>query len=72
MLTEVKNNLKIMFLSLKYNLIRVMENRVSFLTSVSMMIFNNASFIIQWLTIFTLVEYIGSYTLNDIMLFWAI
>lgn len=72
MLTEVKNNLKIMFLSLKYNLIRVMENRVSFLTSVSMMIFNNASFIIQWLTIFTLVEYIGSYTLNDIMLFWGI
>lgn len=72
MLTEVKNNLKIMFLSMKYNLIKSMENRTAFATSVIMMIFNNATFIIQWLTIFGIVNTIGEYKLNDVMLFWAI
>ena len=72
MLMEVKNNLKIMFLSFKYNLMRLMENNVAFLTSIVMMIFNNASFIIQWVTIFSIKEAIGTYTLNDVMLFWAV
>ena len=72
MLTEVKNNLKIMILSVKYNLMKAMENNVAFATSVIMMIFNNASFIIQWLTIFAVKESVGGYTLNDVMLFWAV
>lgn len=72
MLTAVKGNLKIMFLSIKYNLMKCMENNVAFATSVIMMIFNNATFIIQWLTIFAIKETIGGYTLNNVMLFWAI
>lgn len=72
MLTEVKNNIKIMFISIKYNLMKAMENNVAFATSVIMMIFNNASFIIQWITIFAFKETLGSYSLNDVMLFWAI
>lgn len=72
MLTAVKGNLKIMFLSIKYNLMKCMENNVAFLTSVIMMIFNNASFIIQWITIFAVKESIGGYSLNDVMLFWAV
>ena len=72
MLMEVKNTIKIMRLSFKYNLMRLMENNVAFLTSILMMIFNNASFIIQWITIFSIKEVIGSYTLNDVMLFWAV
>ena len=72
MLTAVKGNLKIMLLSIKYNLMKCMENNVAFLTSVVMMIFNNATFIIQWLTIFAVKETIGGYTLNDVMLFWAV
>lgn len=72
MLTAVKGNLKLIFLGIKYNLMKCMENKVAFLTSVIMMIFNNASFIIQWLTIFAIKESIGGYTLNDVMLFWAI
>lgn len=72
MLTAVKGNLKIMLLSIKYNLMKCMENNVAFLTSVTMMVFNNATFIIQWLTIFAVKETIGGYTLNDVMLFWAI
>ncbi len=72
MLTAVKNNIKIMFLSVKYNLMRCMENNVAFITSVIMMIFNNATFIIQWLTIFAIKESVGSYSLKDVMLFWAV
>ncbi len=72
MLTAVKGNIKIMFLSIKYNLMKCMENNVAFATSVIMMIFNNATFIIQWLTIFAFKETIGGYTLANVMLFWAI
>ena len=72
MLTEAKNNLKIMLLSIKYNLMRCMENNVAFATSIILMIANNASFIIQWLTIFAIKDNIGGYTMNDVMLFWAI
>lgn len=72
MLMEVKNNLKIMLISVKYNLMKAMENNIAFLTSVIMMIFNNATFIIQWITIFAFKETLGSYSLNDVMLFWAI
>ena len=42
MLTEVRNNLKIMFLSFKYNMMKEMENKTAFITSILMMIFNNA------------------------------
>ena len=72
MLTAVKGNLKLMFLGIKYNTMKSMENKVAFATSVIMMIFNNATFIIQWLTIFAIKETVGGYTLNDVMLFWAI
>ena len=46
---------------------KCMENKVAFLTSVIMMIFNNATFIIQWLTIFAIRETLGGYTLNEIV-----
>lgn len=72
MLTEVKGNIKLILLGIKYNTMKCMENKAAFLTSVIMMIFNNATFIIQWLTIFAIKETIGGYTLNDVMLFWAI
>ncbi|MBR6133281.1 MAG: ABC-2 family transporter protein [Bacilli bacterium] len=71
MLMAVRNNIRIMLLSIKYNLMKAMENKVAFLTSVIMMIFNNATFIIQWVTIFSLKEVIGSYTFSDVMFFWA-
>lgn len=69
---EVKNNFKIMLLSIKYNLMKAIENRAAFSTSVIMMIFNNATFIIQWVTIFGIQSTIGPYGLNDVMLFWAV
>lgn len=72
MLTVVKNQLKVIFLSVKYNIMREMTNRVSFLTNVSFMVLNNAAFILQWLLLFHLKEDIGGYSLNDIMILWGL
>lgn len=72
MLTAVKNQFKVLLLSVKYNLMREMTNRVSFLTNVVFMMLNNASFIIIWLFLFSLKENIGGYRLNDIMILWGI
>ena len=42
MLTEVKNQIKVTLLSFKYDLMKSMLNKVSFLSNVIFMIFNNA------------------------------
>lgn len=51
---------------------RQMTNRVSFLTNIGFMILNNATFIVQWLLLFTLKKDIGGYVLKDIMLLWGL
>jgi len=61
-----------MLLSIKYNLMREMTNRVTFLMNVSFMILNNGTFIIQWLLLFTLRKDIGGYELNDVMILWGL
>ena len=48
MLTEVKNQIKVSILSIKYGLHREMLNKVSFLVNILFMILNNACFIVQW------------------------
>lgn len=72
MSTVVKNQLRICLLSVKYNIMREMVNRVTFLTNILFMILNNASFIIQWLILLGLKPEIGGYTLREIMLFWGL
>ena len=54
MLTEAKNQIRVMALSIKYSLMREMLNKVTFVSNIVFMILNNASFIIQWLVLFTL------------------
>ena len=54
MLTAVKNQIKISFLSVKYALMREMLNKVTFFTNITFMILNNAAFIIQWIVLFAL------------------
>ena len=61
MLTEVKNQIKVIILSVKYNIMRLMVNKVTFLTNIIFMILNNAGFIIQWIILFSLKENIGGY-----------
>lgn len=72
MLTVVKNQLRICLLSLKYNMIREMLNKVTFLTNIVFMMLNNASFVIQWIILFHLKEDIGGYTLREVMLLWGL
>ena len=71
MLMEVKNQIKVMLLSVKYNIMKQMTNKVTFITNITFMILNNASFIIQWIIFFELKDEIGGYTLKQIILLWG-
>lgn len=72
MSTAVRNQLKVCVLSIKYNIMREMINKVTFLTNICFMMINNATFIIQWGILFRIKEDIGGYTLNDVMLLWGL
>lgn len=72
MLMAVKNQIKVIFLSIKYNIMRQMVNKVTFTTNILFMILNNASFIIQWVILFSLKDEIGGYSIKDVILLWGI
>ena len=72
MLVEVKNEIKIMLLSVKYNIMRQMVNKTTFLTSILVMLLNNASFILQWIVLFSIKDDVGGYTLRQIVLLWGL
>lgn len=72
MLMEVKNQIKVMFLSVKYNIMKQMTNKVTFITNIVFMILNNASFILQWIILFSLKEKIGGYTIKEVVLLWGL
>ncbi len=71
MLTEVKNQFRVTSLSIKYALMKEMLNKASFLSNIVFMILNNASFIIQWLIIYSLKDSIGGYELKQVLLLWG-
>lgn len=68
----IKNQLKVCILSVKYNIMREMLNRVTFLTNIIFMMLNNAAFLIQWNILFHLKKNIGGYTIREVMLLWAL
>ena len=70
MLTVVKNQLKVMFLSIKYNIIRQMVNKKSFLFSVLLMFISNASFLVQWVVILSVTNDV-SLSMKQILLVWG-
>lgn len=72
MSTAVKNQFHVCFLSVKYNIMREMLNKVTFLTNIGFMILNNATFILQWVVLFHLKEDIGGYAMKDVMLLWGL
>ncbi|WFR58737.1 ABC-2 family transporter protein [Anaerocolumna sp. AGMB13025] len=72
MLTEVKNQLKVMVLSVKYNIMREMTNQVTFVTNILFMMLNNAIFIVQWLLLFHLRDNIGGYKVGDVLVLWGL
>ena len=71
MLMEAKNQLKVTILSIKYALIREMLNKASFFSNIVFMILNNASFIIQWIVIYSIKKDIGGFALKDVILLWG-
>ena len=72
MLTEVKKEFKSAFLAVKYNIMREMLNPITFITNVLFMMLNNATFIIQWLILYSLQDSIGGYSFKQVMLLWAL
>ena len=72
MLMEVKNQIKVMLLSIKYAIMREMLNKVTFFSNIIFMILNNSSFIIQWVVLYSLRENVGGYTFNQVLMLWAI
>lgn len=71
MLMEVKNQLKVNYLSIKYGLMREMLNKFSFLANIIFMIINNSCFIIQWVVLYSLKDNIGGYTFKQMLLLWG-
>lgn len=72
MLTEVKNQLRVTYTSIKYALQREMLNKVTFVTNIIFMILNNACFIVQWVILYSLKENVGGYTLREVLLLWGL
>ena len=72
MLTEVKKEIKVLYLTIKYALMREMLNKASFIANIVFMVLNNSMFIIQWVILFSLKDGIGGYNLKDIFLLWGI
>lgn len=68
MLMEARNNIKFLFLSMKYNILREMLNKASFLMNILLMMLNNVSLIIQWVVLFSLKDDFNGYSFQDQML----
>ena len=66
------NQLKVMMLSIKYNIMKQMTNKVTFLTNIIFMILNDATFIIQWVILFGIKEDFGGYELNNVLVLWGL
>ena len=71
MLTEVRNQFKVSFLSIKYSVMRELLNKFTFVSNVVFMILNNASMIIQWVVLFSLRDNMGGYSFKEVLLLWG-
>lgn len=69
---QIYRQLWVCLLSVKYNIMREMLNKVTFLTNVGFMMLNNASFIVQWIILFRLKGDIGGYSMSDVVLLWGL
>lgn len=72
MLTAAKNQLRVCLLSVKYNIMREMVNKVTFLTNVVFMMLNNASILVQWFILFRLRDDVGGYSLREVLMLWGL
>ena len=72
MLTEVKNQLKVTKLSIKYSIMREMLNKMTFISNIIFMILNNSCMIVQWIVLFSIKDNMGGYTFKQILLLWGL
>ena len=72
MLMAVKKNIRLIFLSFKYNILKSMDNRISFISQVIGMVLNDGIMVIQWIVLFSLKDNIGGYGFKEVLLLWAI
>lgn len=72
MLTAVKNQARVCLLSVKYNIMREMLNKVTFLANICFMMLNNATFLVQWVILLRIREDVGGYTMREILLLWGL
>ena len=63
--------MRVCALSVKYNIMREMVNKVTFLTNVGFMVLNNATFLVQWMSLLRMRGDVGGYTMREIMLLWG-
>ena len=69
---KIKSQIKVTLVSIKYALMREMLNKTSFIMNILFMIINNASFLIQWIILFSLKDNVAGYTFNQVLLLWGI
>ena len=69
---SIWNQFRVCLLTMKYNIMREMLNKVTFLTNICFMILNDASFLVQWMILFHLKKDIGGYTFREVMLLWGL
>ncbi len=72
MVVNLKNQIKVSLLSIKYALMREMLNKTTFLTNIIFMVLNNATFIIEWLVLYSLKDNVGGYSFLEVLLLWGI
>ena len=72
MLMEVKRQIKVAFLSIKYSIMMQMLNKITFITNVVFMVLNDASFIIQWIVLFNIKKDMGGLNFKQVILLWGI
>ena len=72
MIKSFIKELKITFLSVKYSIMKEMLNKFTFLTNVIFMILNNASFILEWVIIFSIKLEIAGYGMREVLLLWGV
>ena len=71
MLTEVRSQLKVTKLSIKYAFMRELLNKFTFFSNIIFMILNNASMLVQWIVLYSIKDSMGGYTFKQIMLLWG-
>ena len=72
MLTVVKNNANFFKENIKINIKSILSYKISFLVQSIFTMLNNSFFIIFWLKIFQTIDDVKEFSLNDVLLLWAI